>query len=135
MIIITGFINYRGVRLPDGRGLYTAPCGIRTKLPFGRRTPLYFLFQIERSFSVQIVDVTAQRVNVSNFTVSVFVVENIVIHIASVSIAITETSSKIKDKKPLDLHSIETKMRSRYDSYVCADRGSHIRVGHYNNQQ
>ena len=60
-------------------------------------------------------DVTAQRVNVSNFTVSVFVVENIVIHIASVSIAITETSSKIKDKKPLDLHLIETKMRSRYD--------------------
>ena len=115
MIIITGFINYRGVRLPDGRGLYTAPCGIRTKLPFGRRTPLYFLFQIERSFSVQIVDVTAQRVNVSNFTVSVFVVENIVIHIASVSIAITETNSKIKDKKPLDLHWIGTKMRSRYD--------------------
>ena len=135
MIIITGFINYRGVRLPDGRGLYTAPCGIRTKLPFGRRTPLYFLFQIERSFSVQIVDVTAQRVNVSNFTVSVFVVENIVIHIASVSIAITETSFKIKDKKPLDLLWIETKMRSRYDSYLCTDRGSHIRVGHYNNQQ
>lgn len=63
-------------------------------------------------FPVQIVGVTVQRVNVSNFTVIVFVVENIVIHIASVSIAITETSSKIKDKKPLDLHLIETKMRS-----------------------
>ena len=64
---------------------------------------------------MQTVDVTVQRVNVSNFTVSVFVVENIVIHIASVSIAITETNSKIKDKKPLDLHWIGTKMRSRYD--------------------
>ena len=63
---------------------------------------------------MQTVDVTVQRVNVSNFTVNVFVVENIVIHIASVSIAITETSFKIKDKKPLDLHLIEMKMHSRY---------------------
>ena len=65
-------------------------------------------------------DVTVQRVNVSNFTVNAFVVENIVIPIANVSIAITETSSKIKDKKPLDLHLIEMKMRSRYGGqYVC----------------
>ena len=75
----------------------------------------YLIFKVSGIFSVQIVVVTVQRVNVSNFIVNVFVVENIVIHIASVSIVITETSSKTKDKKPLDLHLIETKMHSRYD--------------------
>ena len=31
----------RGVRLPDGRRLYTAPCEIRTKSLSRRRTPPY----------------------------------------------------------------------------------------------
>lgn len=39
-----------------------------------------------------------------------FGVENIVTHIASVSIAIIETNSRIKGRKPFDLHLIETKM-------------------------
>ena len=31
------------MRLPDGRHLYTAPCGIWSKWPSGSRNPLYFL--------------------------------------------------------------------------------------------
>ena len=34
-------MDQSGVRAPDGRRLYAAPCGIRTKWPSGRRTPLY----------------------------------------------------------------------------------------------
>lgn len=63
---------------------------------------------------MQTVDVTVPKVNVLNFTVNVSDVENIAIRIASVSIAIIEMSFKIKDKKPLDLHLIGTKMHSRY---------------------
>ena len=31
------------MRLPDGRRLYTAPCGIRAKWPSGRCIPLYII--------------------------------------------------------------------------------------------
>ena len=74
----------------------------------------FLTIYIYHFFLVQTVDVTVPRVNVWNFTVNVFGVENIAIHIVSVSIAIIEMSFKIKDKKPLDLHLIGTKMHSRY---------------------
>ena len=35
------WLLYSGVRLTDGRHLYTSPCGIRTKWPSGWCTPLY----------------------------------------------------------------------------------------------
>ena len=31
------------MRLPDGRPIYTDPCGIRKKWPSGRRNPLYII--------------------------------------------------------------------------------------------
>ena len=39
------------MRIPDGRCLFTASCRIRTKLPSGRRTPLYILFYIKENFT------------------------------------------------------------------------------------
>ena len=37
------------MRRPDGHRLYTSPCGIRTKWPSGKRTPLYVIvYNIER---------------------------------------------------------------------------------------
>jgi len=38
------------MRFPDGRRLFTAPCGIRTKFgPSGRRAPLYFNWNSNKS--------------------------------------------------------------------------------------
>ena len=42
-----------GVRRPDGRRPYAAQCGIRTKWPSGRRTPLFFANKIILSFKLK----------------------------------------------------------------------------------
>ena len=57
--------------LPDGR-LFTTPCGIRTKLSTGRRTPLYLECDSQSKTSISLKTILDKQDEVVSIDVDVF---------------------------------------------------------------